>query len=202
MSIFFFGLRFRLRSGFRLGGDMIASLVVCELLHTPSVPRRRSQGKPTPPDELFPKPQFATLRPAPALLCARFNRKGVRRILESPKRIAMVAYTFYDSDPRVRRHVAALVNAGYAVDLYCLVPRNGDTEGDNEQVRIFHLQERTYDRSGKLAIILDYVKFAFRCAGRLLKNHFRGARYALIHINNMPNFLLVSALPLRLMGVG
>ncbi|MFP4192768.1 MAG: glycosyltransferase family 4 protein [Candidatus Hydrogenedentota bacterium] len=121
--------------------------------------------------------------------------------MESPKRIAMVAYTFYDSDPRVRRHVAALVNAGYAVDLYCLVPRNGDNEGANEQVRIFHLQERTYDRSGKLAIILDYVKFAFRCAGRLLKNHLGGAKYALIHINNMPNFLLLSALPLRLMGV-
>lgn len=114
----------------------------------------------------------------------------------------MVAYTFYDSDPRVRRHVAALVNAGYAVDLYCLIPRNGHKEDASEHVRIFHLQERTYDRTGKLAIILDYVKFAFRCAGKLLKNHLSGAKYALIHINNMPNFLLMSALPLRLMGVG
>ena len=35
-------------------------------------------------------------------------------------KICMVAYTYYERDPRVRRDAEALIEAGYAVDVVAL----------------------------------------------------------------------------------
>jgi hypothetical protein len=45
-------------------------------------------------------------------------------------RICMIAYTFYHSDPRVRREAEALASRGDSVDLSCgRDPKNDSTEG-------------------------------------------------------------------------
>ena len=116
--------------------------------------------------------------------------------------IAMVAYTFYASDPRVRRHVSALVADGYDVDVLALRnPKAAEEKGD-EHVEFFLLRTRHYaDQQPKFKIVWEYVLFALACSYVLFRNHlFRGG-YSLIHINNMPNFLVFSALSLRLLRV-
>ena len=120
---------------------------------------------------------------------------------DKPRRVAMVAYTFYESDPRVKRHVGALQSAGYAVDVLSLRHPRGGHEADTDQVRHFRLRERNYRRQGKGQFLIDYTLFMFACLWRLARNHFSDRPYSMIHINNMPNYLIFAALPLRLAGV-
>lgn len=117
------------------------------------------------------------------------------------KRIAMVAYTIFRSDARVRRHVTALRRQGYSVDVYALIGPDGVRDADEEGLA-FHLPQRRVPKTaGKFGILLDYVKFALACSFLLLRDHLRGERFGLVHVNNMPNFLIMAAVPLRLMGV-
>ncbi|NUM56318.1 MAG: glycosyltransferase family 4 protein [Candidatus Hydrogenedentes bacterium] len=117
-------------------------------------------------------------------------------------RAGMVAYTFYGTDERVKRHVAHLVDAGYDVDVISLVdPTKSSQPNDQDHVRFFHPSARQYDRQGKLQILLSYAAFMFASGWILLRNHFSSGRYAFVHVNNMPNFLVFGALPLRVIGV-
>ena len=121
---------------------------------------------------------------------------------EKRPRVGMVAYTFYGTDERVKRHVAHLVGAGYDVDVISLVdPTKTADPIEQEHVRFYYPAARQYDRQGKLQILLAYALFALASGWILLRNHVSAGRYALVHMNNMPNFLVFGALPLRILGV-
>ena len=120
--------------------------------------------------------------------------------MENTPRIAMVAYTFFEFDARVKRHVSALTEAGFAVDILSLRHPKAAQETDSDGIRHFRLRERRYNRQNKGQFLLDYTLFMFSCLWCLLRNHFSGNPYSLIHINNMPNYLIFAALPLRLFG--
>ena len=113
----------------------------------------------------------------------------------------MVAYTVFKPDARVRRHVAALLDTGHTVDVYALREDSGAEEFTREGLRFILPKARVSRSAGKIAVLVDYIMFMFACKFLLLKNHFGYRRYALIHINNMPNFLIAAAMPLRLLGV-
>ena len=117
-------------------------------------------------------------------------------------RVAMVAYTFYNSDPRVRRHVRNLTEAGYAVDVIAL-HYDGDRENpqDSDAIRFFLPRGRDYSRQGKFHQIYEYTAFMVQSGWCMLRNHLSGHKYDVVHINNMPNFLIFGALPLRLLRV-
>src|SRR5690348_13508435 len=74
------------------------------------------------------------------------------------KRVAMVMFSHYPSDPRPRRAVDSLVREGMRVDLVCLadgnVPRREFLDGI-EVLRI-PLKRR---RGGKLAYVYQYSAF-------------------------------------------
>ncbi|MBK7046993.1 MAG: glycosyltransferase family 4 protein [bacterium] len=117
------------------------------------------------------------------------------------KRVAMVAYTIFRPDARVRRHVNALRRSGYHVDVYALLGPDGIPDR-NEDGLTFYLPRKRVGRSaGKIGVLLDYALFTAACAGLLIWHHFRMGKYCLVHINNMPNFLIAAALPLRACGV-
>lgn len=121
--------------------------------------------------------------------------------MSKPARIGMIAYTFFASDPRVRRHVHNLLSVGYEVDLLVLPEPDGSEEPAREGLRVFTLGGRSYKSQGKGRIIFEYLRFAFACGRKLLDQQWRGAAYRMVHVNNMPNFLVIAALPLRLAGV-
>ncbi len=104
----------------------------------------------------------------------------------------MVAYTYYERDPRVRREAEALVEAGYKVDVIALRDRNQKYIGALSGVNIFRLPI-SKKRGGKFTYIISYFSFfimAFvQISIRYVINH-----YGLIHIHNMPNFLVFSTL--------
>jgi glycosyltransferase involved in cell wall biosynthesis len=116
----------------------------------------------------------------------------------APHAIFMAAYTNYRRDPRVRREAEALVDAGYrVVFLASRQPGEPDRETIDgvEVIKAPGLQNR---RTSMLVYLLDYALFMLAIMGHLLP---RPRRYRLIHINNMPDFLVFGAWLPRLLGV-
>ena len=112
-------------------------------------------------------------------------------------KIAMVAYTNYGRDPRVRREAEALVEAGH--DVQFLARRQ---PGDTPQEIISGVVVRrfggiSHGRRSKLGYILEYVLFFFHAMAYLT---LRAGRFDLVHVNNMPDFLVFAAWLPRLIG--
>ncbi len=116
------------------------------------------------------------------------------------RRVGMISYSFYTHDGRIQRHVRNLVEAGFDVDLLSIRYSKKHEPEQREHVEFFYPGIRGYDRKGK-QIMWDYLRFAISCCGILLKRHLGGKKYSLIHVNNMPNFLVAAARPLRWLGV-
>jgi glycosyltransferase involved in cell wall biosynthesis len=113
-------------------------------------------------------------------------------------RILMAAYTNFRRDPRVRREAEALVEAGHAV---VFLARRQPDEAVRETlsgVDVIKLPGFTHDRSSIVGYLLDYAVFFVLLALHLT---LRPRRYRLIHINNMPDFLVFATWLPRLLGV-
>jgi glycosyltransferase involved in cell wall biosynthesis len=115
--------------------------------------------------------------------------------------VALIGYTFYQSDGRLHMYVDYLVSAGYGVDVIVLENPNAPSPHDEEHVTYFTPRKRFFARQGGLQYMLDYARFMLAVCRLLLKHRLAGRKYAAIHVNNMPNFLILGALPMRLLGV-
>jgi glycosyltransferase involved in cell wall biosynthesis len=115
------------------------------------------------------------------------------------RRAAVVLYSYYASDPRPRRETEALHRAGMEVDVICL-REHGDEPRleviDGVNVHRVPLKRR---RAGRLTYALQYLSFL--TSSTLLLSWWRlRRRYDLVHVHNMPDFLVFSAWLPRLLG--
>jgi glycosyltransferase involved in cell wall biosynthesis len=114
------------------------------------------------------------------------------------RRAAVVLYSYYASDPRPRRETEALHRAGMDVDVICLredgEPANEIIDGVN--VHRIPLKRR---RAGKITYALQYLSFLVSATTLLSWWRLR-RRYHLVHVHNMPDFLVFSALVPKLLG--
>jgi glycosyltransferase involved in cell wall biosynthesis len=122
-----------------------------------------------------------------------------QRVSLNGKRAAVILYSGFPSDPRPRRELEALVERGMFVDLICLAedaeqPRR-ETIGLLTVTRI-PIQHK---RSGKIRYFWDYARF-FLHAFRLLTMRSTRRHYDLVHVHNMPDFLVFTAVISRLLG--
>jgi glycosyltransferase involved in cell wall biosynthesis len=115
-----------------------------------------------------------------------------------PIRICMLVHNVYDRDARVRRYAEYLAMDGCLVDVICLAPESGRAETGHLGIRVFPLPMKRVRKEGlghafqwALATIL---MFLFLC-----RLDFR-YQYDLVHIHNMPDFLVFCALLPRLRG--
>jgi glycosyltransferase involved in cell wall biosynthesis len=111
----------------------------------------------------------------------------------------MVAYTFYETDNRVRRYAETLARRGDHVDAFVL-RRAG--QGPSEVicgVHVHRIQRRVVDETGPLTYLAKLLTFLIRSAFILTVRHLRGP-YALIHVHSVPDFEVFSALIPQLMG--
>jgi glycosyltransferase involved in cell wall biosynthesis len=107
------------------------------------------------------------------------------------RRVCMVTFSYYESDNRVLRYAEALAARGDQVDVLALrrseeVPAEEIIQG----VRVIRLQDR-FDKSttGQLGHLMPVLRFMRRCAGWIKESHRRRA-YDLLHIHNMPDFIV------------
>lgn len=113
-------------------------------------------------------------------------------------RIAVVVFAYYPRDPRVRRETEALIEAGHRVDVICL-KRNGEPDRESvggAQVYRLPLQHK---RAGRFHYFWSYLYFTWLAFFTLSILYMR-KRYDLIHVHNMPDALVFSALLPRLCG--
>jgi glycosyltransferase involved in cell wall biosynthesis len=115
------------------------------------------------------------------------------------KSAAVVLYSYYASDPRPRREAEALGRAGMDVDVICL--RQDAEEPWRETINginVFHvpLQRR---RGGKFNYVFLYLSFLISSFFLLSAWSFK-KRYRLVHVHNMPDFLVFSGLIPKLLG--
>jgi glycosyltransferase involved in cell wall biosynthesis len=116
----------------------------------------------------------------------------------SGKRVAMVMFSTYPSDPRPRRAADALLKEGASVDLICLAdekaPKCEVLNGvDVRRVAIKHR------RGGKFDYAYQYSAFILISAAIVALRSLK-RRYDLVYVHNMPDILVLSALVPKALG--
>ena len=115
-------------------------------------------------------------------------------------RIAMLAHSYYEEDPRVRREAEALAAAGHRVDVFAL-RRPGDPATVTIDGVVVHQLPVQRHQGARLRVYLrEYLSFFARSIVVLTRSHIRH-RYALVQVHTLPDFLVFATLPLRLVGV-
>jgi glycosyltransferase involved in cell wall biosynthesis len=115
-----------------------------------------------------------------------------------PKKIAMVVFSNYPEDPRVRREAEALQDEGYEIDVFCL-KREGQTRKETFGSITAYRSAMSRSRSGKLNYIMEYVSFIMVMMFKVFV-HFIGKHYSIVHVHNMPDILVFSALFPKIFG--
>jgi len=113
----------------------------------------------------------------------------------------MIAYTKYASDGRVRFEAEAL--AGWGHEVFFLVPKDGSRPRTHilRGVTIKELNVRKYCGKSNFRYLLSYLIFlglAFLATTRLLLQ----PGINVVHVHNMPDFLVFAGLLPRLLGRG
>jgi glycosyltransferase involved in cell wall biosynthesis len=114
-------------------------------------------------------------------------------------RVCTLAYTFYESDNRVRRYAETLAKRGDAVDAIVL-RRQGQVPFEVIRgVRVYRIQERVRNERGSFSYLIKILTFFLRSAWVLALRHV-GTRYDVIHVHSVPDFEVFATIVPRLMG--
>ena len=114
-------------------------------------------------------------------------------------RVAVLAYTEYSWDPRVRREAEALRQDGYAVHVVSLRPKAGESTKHLDGVHI-HEVPLIARRGGKARYLFQYSMFFLLASAELLRLHLR-RQIDLVHVHSLPDFLVFAAAPLKVRGI-
>lgn len=109
------------------------------------------------------------------------------------KKVCMLAYTGYESDNRVRRYAETLAKRGDQVDVIALSGSQFHKPVDTIcGVRLYRIQHRDCNERYKWSYAWRLGRFLLRSSIFLTRLHERN-RYDLVHIHNMPDFLVFAA---------
>lgn len=105
----------------------------------------------------------------------------------------MVAYTFYESDNRVRRYAETLAREGFEVDVVAL-----RQEGNYRKVefingvRVLRVQLRVVNEKSRAVLLRRLLLFFLRSMWTLSREQLK-QRYDLVHIHSIPDFEVFAA---------
>ncbi len=114
-------------------------------------------------------------------------------------RIAMVAYTHYQTDPRCRREATLAAGHGWDVHFYALSRDGNARVSPTEGITLHELPMPRYRGGSPAAYVMSYVRFLF-LASISVQGHHLKSRYDVVHVNTMPDFMVGTALLPRLFG--
>lgn len=137
----------------------------------------------------------------PREVAALVRERQLAHAAPAPRRVCMLAYTFYEEDNRVIRYSQALAERGDSVDAISLksnpehlaVEKVGDVLVHRMQWRNQKAQTR------KLDFLLPILSFWLRASWRLSIDHLRRP-YDVVHVHNVPDFLVFAAWLPKLTG--
>ena len=111
----------------------------------------------------------------------------------------MIAYSHYESDPRLIRAAEAAIEAGYQVDFLALGREGEGPCADIRGVRVHHLARKRYRGGELVSYVVAYGAFFVRCFWKSIHLSLH-RRYRVVHVNNMPDFLVFSTVFQRMLG--
>ena len=118
-----------------------------------------------------------------------------------PRRVCMITHSFYENDNRVTRYAEALAQRGDEVDVVAL--RRGPELPEQELmsgVQVHRLQTRAgKNEQTKLDFLWPLLRFLTTSSLWLRKSH-RQKPYDLIHVHNIPDFMVFAAWYPKLKG--
>lgn len=110
------------------------------------------------------------------------------------RRVCMVAYAFYESDTRIMQYATALMHRGDVVDVIAL---RRDQSHPVFQVingvNLYRIQSRLVNEKGLLSYSARIARFLFKSLLFLRRKHAQNP-YDLVHVHNVPDFLVFAAL--------
>jgi glycosyltransferase involved in cell wall biosynthesis len=116
-------------------------------------------------------------------------------------RVCMLAYAFYESDTRILQYATALADRGDSVDVIALSRDPGMPESEVlNGVKVHRIQSRTVNEKGRVAYASRLLRFLMRSTLFLRKLH-REHAYDVIHVHNVPDFLVFAAIFPKRKGV-
>jgi glycosyltransferase involved in cell wall biosynthesis len=113
-------------------------------------------------------------------------------------RIAMVACSPYETDPRIRRAAEALIHRGHPVDFLCLVNPESQVARRVGLLRFYRFPlARTRGKGARYTF--KYGIFFLWTFG-LLSGLAMRRRYDVVYVHNLPNFLVFAAVIPKVLG--
>ena len=111
----------------------------------------------------------------------------------------MIVYSSYLTDPRPRRAAEALANEGASVEVISL--REMDEGPQQESFNGVHITRvpLKHQRGGFISYLIRYGSFIL-LSGAILARRAWKRRYDLVHVHNMPDVLVFSALAPKVLG--
>ena len=109
--------------------------------------------------------------------------------------IALIVYSNYSSDARVRRYAEVLAEDGHLVDVICLRENYIPKE---KKIRLIQYPIRRI-RRGISWYVIDYFMF-FLYSFFILSINYFSKKYKIVHVNNMPDFLVFTAIVPKILG--
>ncbi len=141
-----------------------------------------------------------TVIPGEATL-VREPRKAIPAVLPPAARpfVCMIAYTTYAIDARVRREAETLAANGFRVRV--LTNRNGAEQAqiDLDGVEICELAVPKYRGKSKAAYAASYARFLMASSAACARL-MRKQKVDVVHVHNLPDFLVFAGLLPRLFG--
>lgn len=114
-------------------------------------------------------------------------------------KICMIVYGFYEYDPRVQRYADSLIERGYSVDVISLKWKNKENFNVYNGIRVYKILGREFKERGLIGYLLRHLMFFFLASLKLAQLYFK-KRYDLIHVHNIPDFLVFTTVIPKLFG--
>lgn len=124
------------------------------------------------------------------------NRKSKNSF---PKKVLMIAQSTYDYDARIIRYCNALKEVGIQSDVICFRYGNHKSFDDYDGINVYRIIDYT-DKESIARYILFSIRFLIAAFFKTISLH-RKNNYSLIHVHNMPDYLVFAALYPKLKGV-
>ena len=116
-----------------------------------------------------------------------------------PLRVCHLAYTFYQCDNRIIRYAEALSERGDQVDVIALCGPGESWRGRSTGVQLYRIQRRATDEKTAWAYLFKIIAFFVKASCLLTLLQLR-RRYDVVHVHNVPEFLVFAAAVPKLMG--
>jgi glycosyltransferase involved in cell wall biosynthesis len=140
-------------------------------------------------------------QPLPRQVADFVNTLSSVPLRRKPRRICMVTHSHYNTDGRVTRYAEALAEQGDEVEIFSLRSSPGiKTRETVRGVNVHRIQDRFGKRErSQLSFILPVLRFFLVSTFWITRGHAR-RRYDLVHVHNIPDFLVFAAWYPKLTG--